>query len=241
MLSAPLGCITAGLTWSALSCPARPSHTVAGPRALSFVGQMAMGIPEVQIHQLTSKPLPRQHPSPPPRIVPDIFRPQAAITPASRPSLFYSSSPSTPMFRLISSVHGWTLAFHRSSAVDWRDSNCHLGCITASLTWSALSCQARPSRTVAGPRALSFVGQMAIGIPEVQIHRVMSKPLPLQHPSPPRPCIVLAFPTFSFLRIERPSSVHRRALAPHRTPPCSTPHPRPRPSSVSSLPSTDRR
>ena len=47
------------------------------------------------------------------------------------------------------------------------------------------------------------------------------KPLPLQHPSPPRPCIVLALPTFSFLRLERLSSVHRRALAPHRAPPCS--------------------
>ena len=53
----------------------------------------------------------------------------------------------------------------------------------------------------------------------------MSPPLPLQHPSPPRPCIVLAFPTFRFVRIERPSSVHRRALAPHRTPPSSTPQP----------------
>ena len=82
---------------------------------------------------------------------------------------------------------------------------------------------------------------MAIGIPHVQIHRVMPPPLPLQHPSPPRPCIVLAFPTFGFVRVERPSSVHRRAFAPHRTPPSSPPHPRPRPSSVSSLPSSRHR
>ena len=46
----------------------------------------------------------------------------------------------------------------------------------------------------------------------------------------PRPCIVLALPTFRCLSRERPSSVH-----------CSIPQPRPRPSSVSSLPSTDRR
>ena len=52
---------------------------------------------------------------------------------------------------------------------------------------------------------------MAIRIPKFQIHQVMSKPLPLQHPSPPRPCIVLAFPSFSLLRLERPSSFHRRA------------------------------
>ena len=51
--------------------------------------------------------------------------------------------------------------------------------------------------------------------------QVMSKRLRLQHPSPPRPCIVLALPTFSFLRLERPSSVHRRALSPHRASPCS--------------------
>ena len=54
-----------------------------------------------------------------------IFRPPTGISPASCPSLFYSSAPSTPIFRLISSVHGRTLAFHRSSAVDLRDSNCH--------------------------------------------------------------------------------------------------------------------
>ena len=52
-----------------------------------------------------------------------IFRPPTGTT--SYPSLFYSSPPSTPIFRLISSVHGQTLAFHRSSAVDLRDSNCH--------------------------------------------------------------------------------------------------------------------
>ena len=52
---------------------------------------------------------------------------------------------------------------------------------------------------------------MAIGIPKLQIHQVLSKPLPLQHPSPPRPCIVLALPSCSLLRLERPPSLHRRA------------------------------
>ena len=40
---------------------------------------------------------------------------------------------------------------------------------------------------------------------------VLSKPLPLQHSSPPRPCIVLALPRCSLLRLERPPSLHRRA------------------------------
>ena len=35
---------------------------------------------------------------------------------------------------------------------------------------------AGPSQTVAAPRALSFVGEMAIGIPKVQLNQVMSKP-----------------------------------------------------------------
>ena len=93
--------------------------------------------------------------------------------------------------------------------------------IAGALGVSLWQCQATVLCQVAGLRALSFVAQMTIGIPKVQINQVMSKPLPLQHPSPPRPCIVLALPTFSLLRLERPSSVHRRALAPHRAPPCS--------------------
>ena len=47
--------------------------------------------------------------------------------------------------------------------------------------------------------------------PNSKIHQVLSKPLPLQHPSPPRPCIVLALPSCSLLRLERPPSLHRRA------------------------------
>ena len=40
---------------------------------------------------------------------------------------------------------------------------------------------------------------MAIGLPKLQIHQVLSKPLPLQHPSPPQPCIVLALASCSLL------------------------------------------
>ena len=52
---------------------------------------------------------------------------------------------------------------------------------------------------------------MAIGIPQLQIHHIISKPLPLQHPRPPRPCIVLALPRCSLLRLQRPASLYRRA------------------------------
>ena len=103
---------------------------------LCWPGQMAIGIPKVQFHHVTTtapaapRPTPTVHsPCTPYLQLPGartpIFRPPTGISPTSYPSLFYSSAPSTPMFRLISSVHGRTLAFHRSSAVDLRDSTCH--------------------------------------------------------------------------------------------------------------------